>query len=208
VTRLDDATTDGLLADRVGFSMPPDGTLREYWAGVDFAPVRRRSPAVQGYLRQMRQLYCEIAFATFAVPSSPAIRWFLARGRPDEIKFFDRFWRTRSVRATLPGLETGPRFRNLVPFEWLSPFCLGGELAAAVYTGGCSSKYRGTPAEARQAGEEARHGLIGDRYNEVYVYHNHGPWCEALEFMVCRWTWVAVDLREALIHVLYAVDVD
>jgi hypothetical protein len=208
MTRVGDPTAGGLFPERAGFSLPPDGTLKDFWAGVDFAPARRRYPAAAAYRKRLQQLYSEAAFASFEVPPAPAVRWYLARGRPDEVKFFDRFWRAPSVRAAFPALGAGRDFRCREPFQFESSFALDGELAAVLFSGGCYSKFQGTPTAAMQVGRDVSRNLIGERYNEVYLFRNHGPWCGLFEGMATWWTVVVVDLREALIHVLYAADVD
>ena len=203
-----DEPNEGLYPSRAGFSLPPKGTLKQLWTGLDFLPAKQKYHVAEAYLNDLRRLYCEAAFTSLEVPPSSEFRWFASRGRLDEIKFFDRFWRTPSVRAALPALEIGRAFRCRIPFKPGNAFSLDGEFAAALFTGGCYSKYRDTPAAAKAVGQRVSHDLIGERHDEIYVYCNHEPWCEAFEGMMVTWTWVILDLRHAIIHVLYASDVD
>jgi hypothetical protein len=203
------AATPTLLDLREGFSLPPGGPLSRVWAGLDFAPARSPYPATAAFAARLRRLYGNGGawFASFKVPADPTLRWYACRGRLDEVGFFDRFWHAPSVPAALPDLGDR-RGRPREPFALMTSFTLDGELAAALFAGGAYSLYRGTAAAAKRAGRRVARELIGERYDEVYVHACHRPWCNELDGMVVTWTWVVLDLRAAVLHVLCAADVD
>src|SRR5262249_55958494 len=86
-------------------------------------------------------------------------------------------------------------------------FTLDGEFAEAIFCGGVYGNYQGTASEAKLFGQEVCSELFGARFDEVYVYTNHARWCGFFDGILDR-TWVLLDKRAALIHVLCASDVD
>ena len=56
--------------------------------------------------------------------------------------------------------------------------------------------------------EGAAQELLEGRFSEVLVYANHAPWTDFFFDIAWDRTWLMVDKRERLVHVLCATDTD
>jgi hypothetical protein len=196
-----------LNAERYGPT--PGESVAAIWTDLDFPPNKREYPVVQRFLTVVGSMYVNGGawFGSFRVPSKASFKWYASRGRLEEMDFFDRFWQTDSVRSLFPELAAPAGFRCDPPFRLGNAFTLDGELAAAIFCGGAYANCQGTAAEAKAFGQEVCAELIGTRFDEVYVFVNHARWCGLFDGIV-DWTWLLLDRRASLIHVLCASDVD
>ena len=59
-----------------------------------------------------------------------------------------------------------------------------------------------------QTGEAAARALICDRFDDILVYETRRAWSPFFHDVAWDFSWVVVDKRERLLHLLCATDTD
>lgn len=93
-------------------------------------------------------------------------------------------------------------------FEWSSPFVLGGFLAWSLFSGGAYERHAAGAVDAKRLGDGAAGEMVCDDYESTPVFMANVAWSDF--FMDVAWdsTWVVIDAKRRLVHVILATDTD
>jgi hypothetical protein len=91
-------------------------------------------------------------------------------------------------------------------FVWSSPLLLAGSIARALAEGGAYAKLPGI--RAKQLGDAFAHRLLQDRYEDFLLFESGVAWSNFFHDIAWDGTWVLIDKRNHLIHILMATDTD
>ncbi len=178
------------------------------WRDLRLSAARRSFPATEEFVETLRNLHVNggACFGSFRFPAGPFLE-VASRGELAGSGFFDHLCQSDAVHRTLPEIAASSGFRCQRPFVWGNPFTLDGEFASALFSGGAYSQYKGTASNAKVEAAAPAAELLGPGFERSHVYTNHGEWCSYFTGIV-DWTWVVLDFRARLLHVVCATDVD
>lgn len=170
---------------------PSPDDLRKMWGRLQFR-VEPYDPApFDPYLRALREVYVNggALLHGFTVPEDLIFDWYpLGRntldtsyGDAEGLDFFTRFLGSAAVRDAAPELQVPEPLRLPQPpgqvlFQWGSALMFEGGCAQVLFQGGAYRRFPGTAAEAKRLAREFSAGLMGDRYEDVLVYHASKAW--------------------------------
>lgn len=180
------------------------------WRDADFPLNTRTYPSLEKFVEALRPRYANgaVLSASFRWPGEPTFDWYLSRNRAEELLFFHKFWHAPTPAAALRELRVPADYAGRPPFQWASSFSLAGELALALYNGGAYHRPAGTGADEMRLAGQVTLELFGGRYSEVLTFVNHGAWTPFFHDVAWDFTWLLLDKRERLVHVLCATDTD
>ena len=149
--------------------------------------------------RELAEVYVEAHFWTHRLATNPVVDWFVSRGRLDEFLLLENLLTRPEILAAFEEVESTD-----IPaggFQYLSPFKLGGTLAAAYYS---LARERRSGQFAKNLGEKAADLLIGGDFDHTYVFYGISPWCDFFFGQGFDPSWVIVDSQKRLIHTIVA----
>ncbi|MBX9677763.1 MAG: hypothetical protein K2X38_03285 [Gemmataceae bacterium] len=179
------------------------------WGDLRLSVARRSFPATERFVSTLRSHHINggACFRSFRFPGAGPFLEVARKGELAASGFFDHFWQTKAVHAVLPELAAEADFRCKPPFVWGNPFTLDGDFASALFSGGAYSQYKGSAAEAKVEAAAPASELLGKRFERSQVFTNHAEWCRYFSGIV-DWTWVVLNFKDHLLHVVAATDVD
>ena len=191
-------------------SVPLTTELVRFWKETDFLVSTRSYPATLEYVKALQQRYDNgrVVFASFQVAADKLFDWYVSRNDLQGLLFFHKFWHTPTPAKVLSELRVPASYENDPRFQWTNSFTFAGEIASRLYHGGAYHKSYGSGAEEMQLAERSARELIQERFAEVLVFANHAAWTEF--FFDTGWdsTWILLDKRDRVIHILAATDTD
>jgi hypothetical protein len=190
--------------------VPSTNDLTRFWQEIDFAVSNRAYPFMEEYVRTLRERYANgrVLFASFECRRHAVIDWYMSRNNLQGLLFFHRFWHTPTPASILSELKVSNEQENDPRFEPGDSFTFAGKVASRLYQGGAYHRPTGSGVEEMRLAERAAYELIQDRFAEVLVFVSHAAWTRF--FFGIGWddTWLLLDKRERLVHVLAATDTD
>jgi len=184
------------------------------WASVDWEPVPINLPALDAYLRQIRETHSNGGYLIGrwrAVRCPDVTAWFAARNRLGEYEMHRLLFENPVVRTELSSLEIPvpldrvPGSLKEVPGGVLT---LDGILATIIVHGGAYKSFQGSAAEAKRLADEAVADLTGRRYEDFRLDRTHEPWTPWFFGVAWDDTLVLTDYRSAEMTVLCLTDTD
>ena len=85
---------------------------------------------------------------------------------------------------------------------------LDGSLAWVLDCGGPYQKPNWGGAKSKEIGEKAAFELIANDYEDSLVFVSHSAWCGFFFDVAWDYTWVVLNKKTRLLHVLMATDTD
>lgn len=122
--------------------------------------------------------------------------------------YFSKILTSDDVRLAVPELKIGEKLDCDPEFQWLSPFCLDGAIAAAIHSGGAYVSFPGPPGEAKRMALDLCSFMFGDRYQDVKVYESYKPWCKWFFDVAWEYTWFILDTALERIWLICITDTD
>jgi hypothetical protein len=190
--------------------VPSTSELIRFWKETDFSVSPRSYPTTLEYVKALQQRYenGRVLFASFEVAAEKLFDWYVSRNDLRGLLFFHKFWHTPTPGQVLSELRVPVSYENDPRFQWTNSFTFAGEIASRLYYGGAYHQSSGSGAEEMQLAERSARELIQDRFSEVLVFANNAAWTDF--FFNTGWdaTWILLDKRERVIHILAATDTD
>ncbi len=103
-----------------------------------------------------------------------------------------------------------PNSRYEGEFQITSTFLFDGELAGALYSGGCYTRVEGDGRAEKERSLAFCEALFGLRYSEVSYYSTHSPWTGWFGNIseIYDWTAILFDRRTRTLSILVTTDTD
>lgn len=198
------------MEKRSPMSLPTFQNRATMWAVLDFPVVSESYPRTYEYVAALRTRFSNgsVVFHSFRLPEHPVLEWYFERNQLHECNFFERFWQALTVATKIPYKLAPLNFYERSIFEWCTPFQLGGNLSALIFSGGAYSSSTGYGPEARRLGEGAAAELLAGDYEQTLFFQSHAAWSDF--FMDIAWDYTAIVLSKPsrLVHVILATDLD
>lgn len=190
--------------------IPSFDDRQKMWVSIGFPDAAIPCPAVSCFVEELRSLYAngEVVHRVFRLPVHPVWDWFLERNQLHESGFFERFWVCAGPAAAFSFVVKDLNFYSTDLFSFHGSFMLGGSLAWVLSSGGPYHHFDRGGREAKRLGEEAAVEMIGGDFDHALVYHSDIPWSDFFHDVGLDHTYVAIDRRSRLVHVLLATDTD
>jgi hypothetical protein len=189
---------------------PPTKEINKMWGSIQFEPSKFENEMVTDVIAKMRQTlsdeYC--LFKTYEVSQDLIFDWFASRSRWDEINFFNKFLTSPEVLNEL--FESAVRVdrERVNQFSWVDPLTLDGEVARVLVAGSVYLDFEGTPIQAKELGLQFCKGLFQERYLEIEVYKSREAWSDWFFDPGSKGTFIIIDKRHRLIHMICYTDTD
>lgn len=173
---------------------------------IDF--VAAKSPAIEEYVTQLGKCYINgsVKYGCFKLGDSEVLDWYCSRNRLKEMQFFRKVWEQEPIKSFFNLSDICDDSNKA--FKWSSPFLLGGSLAWVLDGGGPYEKPDWGGAISKELGEKAALELIANDYEDSVVITCNLAWCSFFLDVAWDCTWVVLNKKTRLLHVLMATDTD
>ena len=189
---------------------PSARQLETMWQREPFEHVADDPQEPLEYLALLRKLYGNGGawYARFRIAPCTELDWFLSRNRVDEADLLNQLLASRAMHAALPDLVSESPPDRIEKLDSPSAFTLAGELANTLVYGGAYRSLEGRGGEAMRLGEVARQQLIGERFEQVWLYRSFDYWSDAFFGIAWDQTWFGVDADQRTVWLLAMTDTD
>lgn len=190
--------------------VPQISDMLKMWEIINISERNDVPQSLQRYIDALKEVYLngDVVYKQFFIPEDSIFDWYASRNCFHKIGFFEKFWKTASVKKQLPYKIADLNFYDETIFKWSSPFMLGGSMAWALSSGGAYKRHATGSVDAKKIADNAASSLINDQYDEILVFESHSAWSDF--YMDVAWDrcWVVIDKTKRLVHVLMATDTD
>lgn len=178
------------------------------WETLRIDLVSAETPAIDEYVNHLEKYYANgsVKYGCFKLGDSEVLDWYCSRNQLKEMLFFWKVWEQEPIKSFFKLTDIDEDSNKI--FEWSSPFVLGGSLAWVLDSGGPYQKPNWGGAKSKELGENAALELISDDYEESLVFEGHSAWCGFFFDVAWDYTWVVLNKKTRLLHVLMATDTD
>jgi hypothetical protein len=189
---------------------PTTKKINNMWSNMQFQPLQFENEMVTTTLTKMRQTLSDenCLFKTYEIPQNLIFDWYASRSRWDEIDFFNKFLTSPEVLNELFGSTVRVNNDRVHQFSWVDPLTLDGEVARILVAGSVYLDFEGTPIQAKELGLQFCQGLFQERYLEMQVYKFHEAWSDWFFEIGSNGTFIIIDKRHRLVHMLCYTDTD
>lgn len=193
-----------------GDRLPQFEDRARLWAELELEVRTPAAAAVTVYCDYLRHAYSngEVRFQTFHVGPHLVFDWYASRNQVHEMGFFGKIWSLQPVAAMMPERPHDLNFYSTEVFSGSTPFVLGGTLASVLAFGGAYGRHEPGSLHASHVSDAAARAMICDRFDDILVYETHRAWSPFFRDVAWDYTWVVLDKRERLLHILCATDAD
>lgn len=185
--------------------LPPTlGEIATSRESIGFVADPKPTPALGAYADTVRRLRDKAEVVRLRLARHDRVAdWHFSRNRFEEYGFVELVLRATALRETAPelvhGIEldhTGDNATSEAGFETLSPFKLGGTLAAELAWGGPYEQFAGSAREMYQLGTAVSEELIGDDFDAFNVWRNGSAWSDWFCDVAWDSTYLLLDGRD------------
>ncbi len=178
------------------------------WESLRIEQVSHETPAIDEYVSHLGSYYTNgnVKYGCFEFGDSEVLDWYCSRNQLKEMLFFWKVWEQGSVKSFFKLGDVDEDSNKC--FEWSSPFVLAGSLARVLDCGGPYLKPNWGGAKSKELAEKAALELIANDYEESLVFECNSAWCSFFFGVAWDYTWVVLNKRTRLLHVLMATDSD
>ena len=178
------------------------------WESLRIEFLSAERIAISDYVAHLGKYYSNgcVKYGCFKLGDSEVLDWYCSRNQLKELLFFWKIWEQEPIKSFFKLREIDEDSNR--EFEWSSPFVLGGSLAWVLDCGGPYKKPSWDGAKSKELGEEAALELIENDYEESLVFKSHSAWCGFFFDVAWNYTWVVLNKKTRLLHILMATDTD
>lgn len=178
------------------------------WDSLQIDLVSAKNPAIEEYASHLGKYYANgnVKYGCFKLGDSEVLDWYCSRNQLKEMLFFWKVWEKEPIKSFFKLSEIDEESNK--DFEWSSPFVLGGSLAWVLDNGGPYTKPNWGGEKSKKVGEKAAQELIANDYEDSLVLVNHVAWCSFFFDVAWDYTWVVLNKKTRLLHILMATDTD
>ena len=181
---------------------------RDMWDTLRIELLTIEPPSINEYVLHLAKCYANgyVKYGCFKLGDSEVLDWYCSRNRLKEMLFFWKIWEQEPIKSFFDISDVDENSNK--EFEWSSPFVLGGSLAWVLDSGGPYHKPSWSGAESKELGGKAASALIDNDYKNSLVFEAQSAWSYFFFGVAWDYTWVVLNKKTRLLHVLLATDTD
>jgi hypothetical protein len=172
-------------------------------------PVHPGDGSIEPLLQALRVSYLNggVLLGCFSLGEEGKVQWFMDR-TPGRLYTLDPLLLSPAFRTAMPDLMLGDSYRYDPKFVGYRSIVVECELADLVNRGGAYGHFGGTPREAKRLSQAFCDTVIGERFDEFFVFKSNEPWSRWFKGQAWDETWVLADLGEGRAWSLCVTDTD
>lgn len=178
------------------------------WKSLRIETTSIEPPSIRAFVKHLSTYYSNgsVQYGCFRLGDSEVLDWYCSRNKLKEMPFFRYLWEQEPIKSYF---NLGRLYEESnSAFDGLSPFSLGGSLARVLAFGGAYQRPSWGGAESKAIGEEAALALIESDYEHSLVFESLYAWCDFFNDVAWDYSWVVLNKKTRLLHVLMATDTD